>query len=242
VSSLSVYRDFSQPGLAEDGEVEELPEESEDVRAHYGALKALCERVVEGAFPGRALNVRPGLIVGPHDPTERFTYWVRGLARGGRVLAPGSPDRQIQVIDARDLAEWMVGMVERQASGVYNATGPDYDLTMGAFLEVGRREAGSDAELVWVDDEFLLARDVGEWRELPLWLASADTAGLLSADVSKAIDAGLRFRPISETVRDTLRWAVSNEPGPGTLAMGPAEGVGLAPDREAALLAEWDAR
>ena len=242
VSSISVYRDFSQPGLAEDGKLEALPEESEDVRAHYGALKALCEHVVEEVLPGRALNIRPGLIVGPHDPTERFTYWVRRIARGGRVLAPGSPDRQIQIIDGRDLAEWLVTMVERQEVGTYNATGPDYELTMGAFLESCRTESGSDAELVWVDDDFLLAHDVGQWMELPLWLSGPDSAGLLAVDITKAAEAGLTFRPIAETVRDTLRWALSSERGTGTRAMGSAEGVGLAAERETELFAEWDAR
>lgn len=241
VSSISVYAGFSKIGLTEEDEVETLAEESEDVRAHYGALKALCEREVVDVFGGRALNVRPGLIVGPHDPTDRFTYWVRRLARGGHVLAPGDPERPVQLIDGRDLAEWMITMAEEGAAGVYNATGPDYRLTMGAMLEACRSGTRGAAELVWVGDEFLVEHGVGQWMELPLWVTGSDMAGLLTADISRALAAGLRFRPLTETVRDTHRWDLTAEGrSPGTRAMGSAEGVGLAPEREAELLRAWD--
>ena len=170
------------------------------------------------------------MIVGPHDPTDRFTYWPRRVAAGGSVLAPGDPGRQVQIVDGRDLADWIVRMVEAGATGAYNATGPEYPLTMGRMLEACRAVAGRAAELVWVSDEFLLAEDVGQWMELPLWLADADVAGRLSVDVSRAVDSGLSFRPLAETVRDTLEWSGDSELN---------EGIGLAPEREAELLEKW---
>ena len=175
---------------------------------------------------------RPGLIVGPHDPTDRFTYWPHRVAAGGEVLAPGDPGRQVQIVDGRDLADWIVRMVEAGATGAYNATGPEYPLTMGRMLEACRAATGSGAELVWVGEEFLVSEEVGEWMELPLWLADPEAAGLLSVDVSRALDSGLSFRPLGDTVRDTLAWR-----GDGALNAG----IGLAQEREAELLEKWRA-
>jgi len=152
VSTCSVYSDLGSERVAEDGKLHEAPSDSEDVSEHYGGLKVGCERVVEEGFAGRAFIPRPGLIVGPYDPTDRFTYWVRRIADGGRVLAPGSPDAETELIDARDLATWMLDMVERRATGIYNAVGPNRVLTMGEMIETCRTAAGSDAELVWVDE------------------------------------------------------------------------------------------
>ena len=210
---------------------------------HYGGLKALCEDVVDEVFPGRSANVRSGLIVGPHDPTDRFTYWPTRVARGGEVLAPGRPDRPVEFVDARDLGAWLVTLAEQRTSGAFNATSPE--LTMRELLESCRRVAANDATITWVDEQFLLDREVGQWMELPLWLAESDPewAHMQEADVSRAVAAGLTFRPLDETVRDTLAWAESREgPAPGTAAMGSAEGVGLDPEKEAQLLAEWHAR
>jgi 2'-hydroxyisoflavone reductase len=234
VSSISAYGDEFPVGMDESFPTADFAEGTdEDDLANYSACKAECERIVLAAFRERAFVPRPGLIVGPHDPTDRFTYWPRRIAAGGEVLAPGDPDRPVQIVDCRDLADWIVRMVEGDATGAYNATGPEPRLTMGGMLETCRAVSGSDARLVWVGDEFLLAEGVGQWMELPLWLAEPGTEGLLAVDVSKAVDSGLSFRPLEETVRDTLAWR-----GDGELS----EAVGLTPQREAELLRKWSAR
>ena len=235
VSSISVYSDFSRAGIDETAPLHEYdPAMGEEDMEFYGARKAECERIVAEAFPARALIVRPGLIVGPHDPTDRFTYWPRRIARGGEVLAPGEPEQRVELVDARDLAAWTVRMVEERQTGTYNAAGPEYTLTMDKMLQECRAAAGSDAELVWVPDEFLLERGVGEWMELPLWLADPEWRGMLETDSSRAIEAGLSFRPVAETARDTLEWDRTRgdyEPA-----------AGMAPEREAELLEEWRSR
>jgi len=230
-----VYSDLGSGRVAEDGKLHEPPSDSEDVMEHYGGLKAGCERVVEQRFAGRSFIPRPGLIVGPYDPTDRFTYWVRRIADGGRVLAPGSPDAEVELIDARDLAAWMIDMAERHAPGIYNAVGPDRVLPMGEMLETSRQAAGSDAELVWADEEFLLAEGVQPWTELPVWLPSTDpeAGGFSTFDASKAIAAGLAFRPLIETARDTLAWHRDVMKGE------PARDGAISREREAELLSAW---
>jgi 2'-hydroxyisoflavone reductase len=226
VSSISVYRDMSTPPV-EGAAVAPLDDPASESIEDYGALKAGCEQIVTDAFGDRALIVRPGLIVGPHDPTDRFTYWPRRIARGGRVLAPAPPSAPVQVIDARDLGRWIVHATEEGLSGTFNATG--VPTTFGELVDTCMRVAGSDAEITWVEPELLVEAGVGEWMELPLWIASPEFAAMQRADVSKARAAGLAFRPLEETVRDTLGWDASrDEP--------PAEGVGLAPERERELL------
>jgi 2'-hydroxyisoflavone reductase len=237
VSSISAYGEVFPPGLDESFPTAEFAEGTdEDDPANYGPCKAECERIVERLFPESSFVPRPGLIVGPHDPTDRFTYWPRRVAAGGDVLAPGDPGRPVQIVDGRDLAEWIVRMIEAGATGAYNATGPEYPLTMGRMLEACRTTTRSDAELVWVSDEFLLAEDVGQWMELPLWLAEPDTEGLLAVDVSKALDSGLSSRSLAETVRDTLAWEAERP------ADERSSGVGLTPQREAELLERWHSR
>jgi 2'-hydroxyisoflavone reductase len=229
VSSVSVYADFSVP-TSEESPVAALGDLSDDeVTAEtYGPLKALCEEAVRDVFRERALVVRPGLIVGPHDPTGRFTYWPHRVARGGEVLAPGPPERPTQVIDVRDLAEWTVALCERGASGTYNATHPG--VSFSELLETCRDVSASDASTTWVTDAFLLEEGVGEWMELPLWLADPALAAADKVDVGRALAAGLTFRPLAETVKGTLELATT------------VEGVGLTTEREAALLAAWHAR
>ena len=238
ISSLSVYAHFRERGTDERAPVGVLDDPTvEQVDGEtYGPLKALCERAVEAALPGRALIVRPGLIVGPHDPTDRFTYWPSRAARGGEVLAPGRPERHVQIVDARDLAEWTVRMVEARQTGVYNATGPAEPLTMGRLLEVCQ-EVGGGARVTWVSEPFLAERQVGAWIELPLWLPASDPdlAGFSDVDVSKAIAAGLTFRDLAATVRDTLAWDATRPPEREWRA-------GLSPAREAELLAAWHAQ
>jgi len=250
VSSVSVYRDFAQVGMDETAPLATLADETEEevTGETYGALKALCERAVQSSLAGRALIVRPGLIVGPHDPTGRFTYWPARIARGGEVLAPAPPEQVVQFIDARDLAEWMLGMVQRQASGVYHATGPAQPLTMGALLGACHAQAGGEARITWVDEEFLQAQHVGPWMELPLWIPASEESerGFQAVDCSRAIGAGLTFRPLETTIRATLRWdqARSADHGaPESVASGPTRAqAGLDPAREEELLRAWHAR
>jgi 2'-hydroxyisoflavone reductase len=246
VSSISAYARPFAPGFDEGAPLDELDDpRTEDVQTHYGGLKVLCERVVEDVLPGRCASVRAGLIVGPHDPTDRFTYWVRRVAQGGTVLAPGRPDRPVQFVDVRDLGDWIVRLAEDRVGGTFNATGPVPSVTIGEVLETSRRAAGVDADVVWVDEGFLLEREVGPWLELPLWLPESDAAHahMQEADVSRALAAGLRFRPLEETVRDTLDWARAVGETTAPLASG-AEfpPAGMEPERERELLAAWASR
>jgi 2'-hydroxyisoflavone reductase len=247
VSSISVYGDFSEVAREDETPLIRLDDTSDESLEgdRYGGFKALCEQVVADVFAGRSARVRAGLIVGPNDPTGRFTYWPKRLAHGGEVLAPGRKGRQVQFIDARDLAAWLLDLGERKVSGTFNATGPVPPVTMGELLETCRAVSGSSARITWVDESFLREHEVGEWMELPLWVAeSGDPAWRLfqEVDVSRAVEAGLRFRPVADTVRDTLEWALrTGDPG-APLASGIDIGeAGMDPDREAELLDEWRA-
>ena len=207
VSSISVYSGFSQP-VDEESPVAHLDDPfSESVEADYGALKAACEYVVEEVFGDRGASIRAGLLVGPHDPTERFTYWPRRLDEGGDVLAPGDPAAPVQFVDARDLGAWLLHLAEHGPGGVFNATGPAEPLTLGELLERAIAAVGSDARLVWTDEQRILGAEVQPWMELPLWVPGEDWAGFMRADTRRALAAGLRFRPLEETVRDTLAWS-----------------------------------
>jgi 2'-hydroxyisoflavone reductase len=236
VSSMSVYPDETPPGLTEempvstivDATVEEITDET------YGALKALCEHEVSEAFPDATLVLRCGLIVGPFDPSDRFTYWPHRVARGGEILAPGPPDYRLQVIDARDLAEWTLKMIESGQAGVFNAVGPAEPFTLKALLETCREVSGSDARFTWVTEEFITEAGAEPWSDLPLWLP-AGFEGVMQADVSKVARAGLQLRPLPDTVRDTLAWDA-------TLPADRELKAGLTPEREAELLAAWRTR
>jgi 2'-hydroxyisoflavone reductase len=238
VSSISVYTDFKNAGITESDPVGTLADDSiEEVTGEtYGPLKALCEQAAERAMPGRVLNVRPGLIVGPHDPTDRFTYWPRRIAQGGDVLAPDRHEHGTQIIDVRDLAEWMVRAIEARQVGVYNATGPDYRLTLGRLFDECKAVSGSDVRFVWVSERFLLDQGVEPWMQVPLWVPDEDpeNAGFDAVDCTKAIDTGLRFRALAETIGDTLAWD-------GTLPADRELRAGLEREREAELLAAWQA-
>ncbi|HYF92475.1 MAG TPA: NAD-dependent epimerase/dehydratase family protein [Symbiobacteriaceae bacterium] len=198
----------------------------------YGGLKALCEKAAEAAMPGRVLVVRPGLIVGPHDPTDRFTYWPVRVARGGEVLAPGRPEVRVQVIDGRDLASFIVRMVEARATGIYNTTGPERRLTLGELLVTAKEVSGSDATFTWVPDEFLVEQKAGPWREIPLWVPDGGADGIFSVNSAKAFAAGLVCRPLAETCRDTIAWD-------GARPQDREWQAGLKPGREAEILAAW---
>jgi 2'-hydroxyisoflavone reductase len=236
ISSISVYASFEKIGLVETDPLAELKDASsqEVTNENYGPLKALCEETVSEVFAGRALNIRPGLIVGPYDPTDRLTYWPWRIAGGGEVLAPGRPSRPTQFIDVRDLAGWIVLLIEKNATGVYNATGPAQPLPMGELLESCRQISGSSANLLWVSEDLLLEHQVVPWSELPLWVPESDpgSAGLFKVDISKALQDGLTFRSLEETIRTTLAWANTRTPDHAWRA-------GLTREREAELMAAY---
>ena len=216
ISSISVYRSFSKIGIDENDPVGKIEDESfEEITGEsYGPLKALCEKAVRDVFgENRALIIRPGLIVGPNDPTDRFTYWPVRVARGGDVLTPEKPEVPVQIIDVRDLADVIINLIEENASGIYNATGPDYEMTLGAMLDACKQVSNSNARFHWASVRFLAENKVEAWSAMPVWVPDTqEDAGFSRVDISKAINAGLTFRPLEETVRDTLEWAKTRPP------------------------------
>jgi len=250
ISSISAYASFRETNADETAPLAELTAEQRErlekidpqgeltgpvLGEMYGALKALCEQAAENAMPNRTLIVRSGLIVGEYDWTDRFTYWVMRAARGGKVLAPGNPQRFVQFIDASDLARWIIKMAEASQNGIYNANGKPFDLTFAALLEEIKAVTGSDAEFTWADEDFLKAENVQPWGDMPLYLYESDVEwqGFLSANVDKALASGLEFRPLSETIRATLNWreTIDDELK-----------AGISAEREAELLEKWRAR
>jgi 2'-hydroxyisoflavone reductase len=207
---------------------------SEDVKKDYGALKAACERAAEAALPGRALSIRPGLIVGPGDPTDRFTYWPVRLARGGEVLAPGGGTDPAQVIDARDLAALVIRCAEDRRAGTMNAVGPVAPITMAGLLEAVGAGVGVEPHLTWADAKFLAAQHVEPWSDLPVWMPDDPLSRCSNA---RAVAAGLACRPVADTARDTLAWwRAQPEERRARLK------AGLTAAREAEVLAAWHAR
>lgn len=202
--------------------------------APYGLMKTLGEDIVHEAFPGRATIVRPGLIVGPGDPTDRFTYWPVRLDEGGEVLAPGNPEHVIQIIDQRDLTEWIVRLAENGTTGDFNATGPADRLAMSSFLDQVGEAARNPYELTWVTEDFLESQGVAPWSDLPAWIPGDP---LMFVDVSDAVAAGLTFRPLSETSADTLAWDVTRP-----AAARENRRFGMSRDREREVLTAWHAR
>jgi 2'-hydroxyisoflavone reductase len=213
VSSVSAYRDGLTPGADESAPLWETgdPNATEMTPEGYGPLKALCENAVLECFGSRALIVRPGLIVGPYDGSDRFTYWIRRIGEGGTVLVPGPPTRLVQLIDARDLAEWMVAMVETGRAGIFNATGPLDPLSFGAFARDCSATLESDVEFVWVSQEFLFEHGVEPWTEMPLWVPDEEGAGWDTISPARAIADGLTYRPLQTTIRDTWRWDLARD-------------------------------
>lgn len=231
VSSLSVYADRSR-AMVEGNDLEPLGEMPDDRLlddySNYGALKALAEEAVAETFPEAHANVRPGLIVGPHDPTGRFTYWPHRVARGGEVAVPAPPEDTVQFIDVRDLAPWMVALCEQRAGGAFNAV--NEGVPWSELLETCRDVSHSDASFVWLDGEFLLDQGIEQWMGLPMWIHDEADKGLHRADISKAKATGLTYRPLADTVAATLELAETTE------------AAGLSPEREASLLAAWKGR
>lgn len=247
VSTISVYASNAEPNASEDTALEAytgkdaMAETSKTLAADtslYGPLKAACEREAQKWFPGITTIVRPGLIVGPNDPTDRFTYWPVRLARGGEVLAPGDGQDPVQVIDARDLSEWIIRMAETRTLGTFNATGPNYRMSMAAMLHGIRATNSAGATLNWVPADFLKAQKVAAWSDMPAWLpGQGQTAGFGSRNISRALAAGLSFRPLSTTAIDTLEW-FRNLPAERQSKLG----AGMTPEREKEVLAAWRAK
>lgn len=230
VSTCNVYREWPDRPVDEDSPTWEADD------GEYGPAKAACERAAEAALPGRVAALRAGLLVGPHDQVFRLPWWVQRIARGGDVLAPGRPDQAMQLVDVRDIAAWMLHLAETGTTGAFNTTAPIGQTTFGAVLEAARAASGSDARPCWIDDDALLEAGVEPWTELPLW-APRSMAGCWAVDASRAEAAGLRCRPVEETIADVWAW----------LADGGAERLpdwqadhrarGMAPERERELLA-----
>lgn len=245
ISTQNVYADVSTPGVTETAPLTTLTTTQLDEAYAidrsgtpsygqlYGGLKALCEQAAEAVMPNRVLVIRPGLIVGPNDYTDRFTYWVVRVARGGDVLAPGRPDRFVQLIDVRDLAEWIVLMTERKATGPYNANRLPEILTMKNVLDESKAVSQSDASFTWANEELLLQNAVAAWSEMPLWLpeeAAPHLKGFMFINCDKAVGTGLNFRSIADTIAATLKWYQTD---PHELK------AGLSSDKEEALLRKF---
>ncbi len=253
ISSISAYADVSVFGIDETAPLATLTSEQVDQANEidssgqasavtygkmYGGLKALCEQAAEEVLPNRVLIIRPGLIVGSYDYTDRFTYWVQRIARGNEAkeaLAPGRPDRYVQFIDVRDLAEWTVRMIERKETGVYNANSLPKNLTMERVLEECKIVSASGASLIWVSENFLMQEKVAPWSEMPLWMpeeGAPHLKGFMFINCNKAVGSGLSFRHLNDTIRDTLTWRETNRPNEELKA-------GIDPDKEQRLLRRW---
>lgn len=237
ISSISVFGE--PPTVAAVDEMTSVSQLTSDnledySKEGYGNRKALCEQVIENELPGRTLNIRPGLIVGPCDPSDRFTYWPARFQRGGKVLAPGNPDASVQIIDVRDLAEWTIRMIEDRQVGVFNANGPAEPLSMRQVLETCQQVTGIPSELVWVDDEFLLSNGVTPFTDLPLWLPEFASA-MQRVNISKAVRAGFAFRQLEEIIQDTFAWD-------NTRPADTPKVNGISPERETELLEMWEKR
>jgi 2'-hydroxyisoflavone reductase len=239
ISSISAYASDETPYEDESGPPAKLADPTVETMGtnfeNYGGLKRLCEEAAEKALPGRVANIRPGYIVGPEDRSDRFTYWPVRFDKGGEMLAPGTPEDPIQVIDVRDLAEWLVLVVENNLTGIYNTTGPEKPWSMGGVLSTCKEVTGKDTKLVWVPSDFLVKHGENGDGSIPIWMPpSGKTKGAHLRSNAKAMKAGLKFRPVSVTVKDTLAYYKSlpeerrNKPR-----------AGLTPEREAELLALW---
>lgn len=247
ISTISVFSDVSKPNMDESGPLAEykgpdaMAETQATVRANmmlYGQLKALSEKEAEKWFPGKALIIRPGLIAGPGDESDRFTYWPVRVEKGGEVLAPGTPNDPVQFIDARDLAEWTIRMVEQGTVGTFNATGPAYKLTMGKMLDEIKAATKSNAKFTWADADFLRAQKVRAWLDMPTWVPPrGDSIGFSQINIQKALSKGLTFRSIGDTTVATLEW-FKKQPAERQAKLK----AGLTPERETAVLEAWHAQ
>jgi 2'-hydroxyisoflavone reductase len=249
ISTISVYPDNGTPGADESAPTTPMPAgldpytlDRQGAMQYYGPLKSYSEKEVAKQYPGIHTIIRPGLIVGPLDRSDRFTYWPYRIAKGGEVLAPGNPTDAVQFIDARDLAEWTIRMAENRTFGTFNATGPAKPLTMAEMLYGIKAVTTAGAQFTWVPAEFLEAQKVGPWRDMPVWVPpDADSKGFAQRDISKALAAGLTFRPLAVTAKETLDWNATR-PAPELAAIAKGQVAGLSPEREADVLAAWKSK
>lgn len=234
ISTISVYQPMSQPNMDEDAPLQTLqdPAVEEITGETYGGLKVLCEQVVDEIFPGRALHVRPGMIVGPHDPTDRYTYWAVRATQGGETLIPGKPERPVQMIDGRDLGKFILHLIEQNATGYFNATGANQPFTWREWQRIFAEAAGTQPTYTYITDEWLEEQGING-GDLPFWVGE-EYANLFAVSVERAVRAGLTFRSALDTARDTVAWR--DVPDVTSLK------VGLKPEREAELLSLWHAR
>jgi 2'-hydroxyisoflavone reductase len=236
ISSVSAYASFAKPPIRETDRLASIVGHATDkvTGVNYGPLKAECERTVARVYGARSILIRPGLIVGPNDPTGRFSYWPWRIAAGGRVLAPGNPERPIQFIDARDLAAWILQLVAVRASGAFNATGPNDGATFGELLDTCRWICGEEVEVEWADDKFLEREGVQPWTELPLWIPSHDASmrGFHLVDTKRAKGSRLTTRPLAVTLNDILEAGIP-------VASDKRRAGKLTRQRERDLLAVW---
>lgn len=249
ISSISVYKDWVQENFDESYPVysmslEEANELAKDgnIYEYYGQFKALCEVVAQNAMSDRLVNIRAGQLIGPNDYTDRIPYWIHRIAAGGRVLAPGNPNRPVQMIDNKDLSNWILRLMTNESAGTFNATGPDYTLTMKEFLETCIKVTRSDAEIVWVSEKFLLENKVSPWTEMPLWVPEEfplepelkdPWRGAFTVNIDKAIATGLTFRPLEESLVEIYEWERQRNLADDQWKSG------MSPDREIELLELW---
>jgi 2'-hydroxyisoflavone reductase len=243
ISTISVYAGYEQVGMTEEAPLATLedPTTEEVTGETYGGLKVLCEEAARTAMPDKTTVIRPGLIVGPMDRTDRFTYWPVRVSRGGEVLAPGDPAQGIQFIDVRDLMSFTLQCIEEQHFGTFHCTGKAEAVSIGGLLEQSHEVTDSDASFTWVPADFLEEHEVAAWQEMTCWIpAEGEYAGFGSVDVSRALGAGMKLRPLRSTVVDTLEWwrtQPENPDGPRTELR-----AGLAPEKEQKVLAAWHER
>ncbi|MDD3627443.1 MAG: NAD-dependent epimerase/dehydratase family protein [bacterium] len=234
ISSISVYPDFTLPGIDENSEIGRLEDETVEVidGNTYGPLKALCEKSLENEMPGRVLNIRPGLIVGPFDPSDRFTYWPFRFGRGGEILVPDAKENLIQFIDVRDLAGWIVNAIEKDITGVFNLTGPASPIPFLDFINECRETINRKAMIIKVPEDFLLENNIAPWSEIPLWIPKSKE----EVSIEKALKTGLKFTPLKKTIQDTFNWNDKERP----------EGFqyisGLKPEKEKEIIEFWENR
>ncbi|MFC4536421.1 NAD-dependent epimerase/dehydratase family protein [Sphaerisporangium dianthi] len=240
ISSVSAISDWQGELIDESAPLWECSPDAGPDDGHYGLLKAGCERAVERYFTGGALILQPGVILGPWENVGRLPSWLRRIARGGRVLAPGDPEVPMQLIDARDVATFTLDQVAKGVGDRFLVTGPAGNTTFGRWLADCAEVTGSQAELVWVADRFLIDQDVQPWSELPLWMpAESDDRAVWSVSSGKAEAAGLRCRPVTETVRDTWDWLKDRDHAALEARFASWRRHGIAPDKEARILQAW---
>lgn len=266
ISTISVYAGNADPRADESAPLGVMPNGDTTIEGitndTYGPLKALCEQAVEKAFPGKATNIRPGFIVGPGDPSDRFTYWPVRTSQGGTMLAPGTPADPTQFVDVRDLADFVLTCIENKVTGAINVTGPQDGLPFGDLLNACKSASGANTTFEWVDAEFLMASQVAIGVEVPIWLPPAgETAGFHQRNVAKGVAAGLKFRPALDTCKAVLEWwpkeverrtrvgaemvaqlEKDGKPVPPQLRDPARIRTGLTPEREQALLKAWGER